>query len=191
MKKALCTFIFLILSVRTAKEMSMNTVFIILSKPKVDEKKVEVTTKSLEVLHPVFKYKLQQFLDSCKRACIELDIIETYRTNKTQNNYYHKKGRKVTRLKAGQSKHQHGLAVDVVPVVNGKWEWNNRKIWKTIGSIGEYYGLRWGGRWKNPYDPSHFEMTFSAANICITSDEQTELSLIKDYWKQLENEEGP
>jgi hypothetical protein len=33
------------------------------------------------------------------------------------------------------------------------------KLWKKVGAVGEQLGLRWGGRWRNPYDPGHFEWT--------------------------------
>ena len=56
-------------------------------------------------------------------------------------------GRKYTRSGGGKSKHQYGLAVDVVPIVNGEAQWDNLALWK-IGVVGERLGLRWGGRWR-------------------------------------------
>lgn len=55
------------------------------------------------------------------------------------------------------SRHLSGLAFDVD--IEG---WNRddipRAFWPIIGEVGEYLGLTWGGRWKNPYDPGHFEL---------------------------------
>lgn len=31
-------------------------------------------------------------------------------------------------------------------------------FWSAVGPFGESLGLRWGGRWKSPYDPGHFEL---------------------------------
>ena len=68
-------------------------------------------------------------------------------------------GKKYTRSTGGHSKHQYGLAVDVVPIVDSVAVWNNPHLWRKIGLAGERLGLRWGGRWRHPYDPGHFEWT--------------------------------
>ena len=85
-------------------------------------------------------------------------IVETYRTHAKQHEYK-TMGKKYTSSGAGRSKHQYGLAVDVVPVVDSVAVWNNALLWRKIGAVGEKLGLRWGGRWRKPYDPGHFEWT--------------------------------
>jgi len=85
-------------------------------------------------------------------------VVESYRTHAKQHEYQ-TMGKKYTRSGAGKSKHQYGLAIDVVPFVNGVAVWDNTALWKKIGVAGETLGLRWGGRWKRPYDPGHFEWT--------------------------------
>jgi hypothetical protein len=56
------------------------------------------------------------------------------------------------------------LAFDVAPYaiyqLHGpdKLQWDtNDPVWARYGKIGERLGLRWGGRWKTPHDPGHFE----------------------------------
>lgn len=112
----------------------------------------------LESLHPYFRDKVLDLMNACKKKGIELALVETYRTP-TKQSEYRKMGRRYTRTKAGQSKHQYGLAVDIVPIVNGVPQWKNYKLWRKIGPIGERLGLRWGGRWRKLYDPCHFEWT--------------------------------
>lgn len=63
----------------------------------------------------------------------------------------------------GQSAHNFGFAVDVIHGVKG---WNlSRKEWSIIGHVGkELAGQRgikvtWGGDWKRPWDPAHWELT--------------------------------
>lgn len=112
----------------------------------------------LQALHPFFRDKVIALIQRCKSQGIELAIVETYRTHAKQSEYY-RMGRKYTRAKQGKSRHQYGLAVDVVPIVNGEAVWNNKRLWRKIGLTGERLGLRWGGRWKNLYDPAHFEWT--------------------------------
>lgn len=57
-----------------------------------------------------------------------------------------------------RSNHMSGKAADFVPVRNGALWWNAPKgVWETMGEIGEAYGLKWGGRWKDLPDCPHFE----------------------------------
>jgi hypothetical protein len=112
----------------------------------------------LNALHPFFRDKVRDLIIRCKSKGIELAIVETYRTHAKQNEY-RSMGRKYTNSTGGKSKHQYGLAVDVVPIVNGVAMWDNALLWKKIGLMGEKMGLRWGGRWRKPYDPGHFEWT--------------------------------
>src|SRR3990170_6849590 len=71
----------------------------------------------LKSLHPFFRDQIVKLIELCKAKGIELAIVETYRTHAKQHEYK-TMGKKYTTSKAGQSKHQYGLAVDVVPVVN-------------------------------------------------------------------------
>jgi hypothetical protein len=112
----------------------------------------------LDALHPYFREKIMQLIAICKLKGIELKLVETFRTHAKQNEYKNM-GKKYTRSGGGRSKHQYGLAVDVVPVVDSVAQWDDYKLWKRIGAVGEQLGLRWGGRWRNPYDPGHFEWT--------------------------------
>ncbi|MCQ2611863.1 MAG: M15 family metallopeptidase [Treponema sp.] len=58
-----------------------------------------------------------------------------------------------------RSKHIQGLAIDLVPVKNNKYWWDAPKeVWERMGEIGEQYGLKWGGRWKDFQDCPHFEI---------------------------------
>ena len=109
-------------------------------------------------LHPYFRDKVLTLIEKCRARGIELAIVETYRTHAKQHEYKNMGG-DYTTAKAGQSRHQYGLAIDVVPIVKSKPIWNSAQLWRKIGSVGEKLGLRWGGRWRNPYDPGHFEWT--------------------------------
>ena len=66
-------------------------------------------------------------------------------------------GNQYTSTPGGKSRHQYGIAVDVVPIIDSVAVWSNHKLWKKIGIAGERLGLRWGGRWRVLYDPGHFE----------------------------------
>jgi hypothetical protein len=112
----------------------------------------------LGALHPYFRDKIIELIQICRANGIELAVVETFRTRSKQNEYKGM-GKKYTRSGGGSSKHQYGLAVDLVPVVDSIAVWDSSTLWKKIGVAGEKLGLRWGGRWKKPYDPGHFEWT--------------------------------
>lgn len=109
---------------------------------------------SLDFLQQSFRDSVEVFLRDCEARGIHLMIVETYRTPDRQDKMK-KRGR--SRLGADQSKHQHGLAIDVVPTKHGKYIWYDKKLWMHIGKLGEKRGLKWGGRWKNFTDYPHFE----------------------------------
>lgn len=109
---------------------------------------------ALEFLQQPFRDSVILFLKDCEVKGIDLLIVETYRTPERQDKLK-KRGR--SRLRGDQSKHQYGLAIDVVPIVNNRMVWYNRKLWLKIGKMGEKRGLRWGGRWRKFWDPGHFE----------------------------------
>lgn len=122
----------------------------------------------LGALHPYFREKVAQLISICKEKGIELALVETYRTRAKQNEYK-SMGKKYTRSGGGHSKHQYGLAVDVVPIVDSVAQWDDYKLWRKIGVVGEQLGLRWGGRWRNPYDPGHFEWTAGLSSYHLSS----------------------
>jgi hypothetical protein len=120
----------------------------------------------LDALHPYFRDRVSALIRACKAKGIEIAVVETFRTHAKQNEYKGM-GKGYTSSGAGKSKHQYGLAVDVVPVVHGVAVWNNVALWKKIGTAGEKLGLRWGGRWRHPYDPGHFEWTGGTATASL------------------------
>jgi hypothetical protein len=152
----------------------------------------------LNALHPFFRDKIEELMINCRKQGIELAVVETYRTHAKQNEY-RTMGKKYTNSSGGKSKHQYGLAVDVVPIVNGVAVWDNLQLWRKVGVTGEKLGLRWGGRWKKPYDPGHFEWTggltsthLSAGQLPAIPAEQypcihEDISRLRQYWKQWED----
>lgn len=154
---------------------------------------------SLEALHPYFRDKILQLISLARSKGIELAVVETYRTHAKQNEYK-TMGKKFTRMRGGSSKHQYGLAVDLVPMVNGQPQWHNMQLWRKVGVMGERLGLRWGGRWRSPFDPGHFEWTagFSPEDLAkgkmpLVPKQETlypcledDLKLLRKYWNEWE-----
>jgi D-alanyl-D-alanine carboxypeptidase len=153
----------------------------------------------LKALHPFFRDKITQLIHECQRKGIQLAVVESYRTHAKQHEYK-TMGKQYTNSNAGRSKHQYGLAVDVVPMINDVAIWNNTALWRRVGLVGEKLGLRWGGRWRKPYDPGHFEWTggLPASSLYTGSfpdvpqcDErypclEEDLRILKKYWSEWE-----
>ena len=153
----------------------------------------------LNALHPFFRDQIIELIKACKRKGIELAIVETYRTPSKQHEYK-TMGKKYTSSGAGKSKHQYGLAIDVVPIVDSVAVWDNAGLWRKIGVTGEKLGLRWGGRWRHPYDPGHFEWTGGSSTYNLVAGSfprvphaeehypclEEDLRMLKRYWSEWE-----
>jgi len=153
----------------------------------------------VNALHPYFRDKIIQLIKECKAKGIEIAVVESYRTHAKQHEYK-TMGKKYTSSGAGRSKHQYGLAIDIVPIVDSVAVWDNVALWRKVGTTGEKLGLRWGGRWRKPYDPGHFEWTGGLTSVHLTrgmlppvpSVENTypcmddDIKLLKKYWKEWE-----
>lgn len=153
----------------------------------------------LSALHPFFRDRVINLIELCEKKGIKLALVETYRTPAKQLEYK-TMGKKYTSSGAGRSKHQYGLAVDVVPIVDSVAVWDNTALWKKVGIVGEKIGLRWGGRWRKPFDPGHFEWTGGLTSTNLSagllptvpkSDEHypcldEDLKLLRKYWSEWE-----
>lgn len=153
----------------------------------------------VNALHPYFRDKVLDLIQLCKAKGIELAFVETYRTHAKQNEYKGM-GKKYTRSGGGKSKHQYGLAVDVVPIIDGVAQWDNKPLWLKVGLVGEKLGLRWGGRWRYPFDPGHFEWTGGLNTTALSAGYkpyipkekelypclEEDLKLLRKYWKEWE-----
>jgi peptidoglycan L-alanyl-D-glutamate endopeptidase CwlK len=123
-----------------------------------------IASRSIDDLLPVVKEKVKKFVALCKGDGIELLITSTYRDNESQNALYAQgrtePGRVVTNAKGGQSFHNYRCAVDVVPLVNGKPDWDGtHPIWAKIGNYGKLAGLEWAGEWTRFKELAHFQYT--------------------------------
>lgn len=126
-----------------------------------------INSRKLEDLHPTVRAKVQQFIQKCDEAGIDLLVTSTYRDHESQAELYAqgrtKPGKIVTKAKPGQSWHNWRVAVDVVPLRNGKPVWGTTgadgELWEKVGEIGESVGLEWAGRWKTFKEFAHFQYT--------------------------------
>jgi peptidoglycan L-alanyl-D-glutamate endopeptidase CwlK len=114
---------------------------------------------SLVLLEPAFCAKVRMFLAELVRRRIPVVVIETWRSPERQADLV-EQGKSQTL----DSKHLHGLAIDIAPVreyVDGKVKsliWDTRHpAWKEIAEVAKGYGIAWGGDWESFPDYVHFE----------------------------------
>ena len=123
-----------------------------------------INSRSLDDLIPPAKERVERFLSLCKDEGIDLLVTSTYRDHESQQALYEQgrttAGKVVTNAKAGDSWHNWRCAVDVVPMVNGKPNWDGlHPVWDQIGKLGEQAGLEWAGRWRTFKELAHFQYT--------------------------------
>jgi len=134
-----------------------------------------ITLKRIDLLHPLLRAEAHKMYEEMWKALRVRAIprfSHTLRTIKEQDELYQigrtKAGKIVTNAKGGQSYHNHGLAFDLVLIIDGKdasWDtlkdFDGDKVsdWMECVTIAKKYGWEWGGEWKFK-DAPHFQKTF-------------------------------
>lgn len=120
-------------------------------------------SRKLDDLRPEVRPMVDAFLAACEAAGADVLVTCTLRSGEDQDALWAqgrtKPGHIVTNARAGQSAHNFGLAIDIVPMVNGKPDWNGSDpIWKQIGEHGVAAGLTWLGSPGSSFsEQPHFE----------------------------------
>lgn len=120
-----------------------------------------INSREVSDLHPWMREKAKAFIAACKKAGIDVILTSTYRDGESQTDLYSqgrtKPGKVVTNAKAGESFHNYRLAFDFLPVVNGKAQWGDARLFERCGVIGESLGLEWAGRWATFKELAHLQ----------------------------------
>lgn len=124
----------------------------------------KITDRNIELMHPMVRPYARKLINEAEKEGIKLRATSTLRTYPEQTKLYSygrtdKSKAKVTNAQAGESAHNFGTGMDVVPIVNGKADWNTKE-WPKIAAIGKKLGFEWGGDWHSIKDQPHFEMNF-------------------------------
>lgn len=119
--------------------------------------------KKLSAVHPKLAVYANQMAEALAKRGISILLTDGLRTFEEQDKLYAKgrttSGKIVTYARGGYSNHNYGLAFDVVPLRNGKPDWDaSRETWNIIGDEGKRVGLEWGGTWKKLVDLPHFQL---------------------------------
>lgn len=132
-----------------------------------------INERSLEVLAPQVRWRMVEFLAACEvEFGIKMLVLSTYRDFEAQAEMYSigrrgKAGERiVTNAEPGESWHNWRCAMDAVPLIDGKPQWNNDELIDKIGKKAKAFGLVWGGDWngdgvrdKADWDRVHFQYT--------------------------------
>ena len=123
-----------------------------------------INSRDLNELLPQVKTKVEHFIQLCKDNNIDLLVTSTYRDFESQAALYSQgrtsPGKIVTNAGPGDSYHNWRCAIDVVPLVNGKADWDgSHPVWAEIGRLGVENGLEWAGNWVHFKELAHFQYT--------------------------------
>jgi len=132
-----------------------------------------IASRKIDDLLPVVHDKCKAFVKKCAEQGITILVYSTYRDIEQQNATYaigrtvkganptkaRPMGAKVTNAKGGESFHNYRVAFDWVPVIGGKPQWNNAKLYEQCGEIAESCGLEWAGRWVKFRETAHCQHT--------------------------------
>ena len=126
----------------------------------------------LKKIHPELARRVRTLIDNLAKAGMQIEVVQGLRTFAEQDALFAqgrtKPGKVVTNARGGQSNHNYGLAVDVVPFNDNKPNWDApNSIWVAIGAEAEKLGLEWGGNWKKFIDKPHIQMPGLSVKQCV------------------------
>lgn len=116
---------------------------------------------AIALLHPKVRVMFQSFIEAAEAGLgIKIRIVQGLRTFQEQQAIYNQgrttPGEIVTHAQAGESYHNYGLAIDLVPFKTGTTELNWNYAFEKIVPFAAKYGITWGGTFPSP-DRDHFE----------------------------------
>lgn len=122
-----------------------------------------MSSRSLTVLHPLFRPKAEEFVQAANAAGLDVLVYCTVRTMQEQADLYAqgrtKPGKVVTRARPGESAHNFGLAFDGAPLIGGKIDWDpENPIWTRYGKVATDIGLEWAGNWVEFKEYPHIQL---------------------------------
>ena len=130
---------------------------------------------NLKGVHPNLSLIIQEAITT---STVDFTVVEGVRTLKRQQELYSqgrtKPGKKVTNADGINRKSNHqiksngyGYAVDIYPFFLGQVQINHEDTISSLKKIADHIKITakrlgifitWGGDWRNPYDPPHFEL---------------------------------
>ncbi len=146
---------------------------------------------NLAKINPQVANRIRLMAADLRAQGITIRATSSYRSFAEQNALYAqgrtKPGPIVTNARGGQSLHNYGLAVDVVPLgANGQPNWNvPNSTWQKIGAAGKKQGLEWGGDWKSFVDRPHFQLTAGRSTSSLLAQYNRNGGNLHEIWNDV------
>ncbi len=145
----------------------------------------------LAEVNPQLANRIRAMAADLKAQGIDIMVTSGYRSFAEQNALYAqgrtKPGNIVTNARGGQSLHNYGLAIDVVPLgANGQPDWNvPNSVWQKIGAAGKRQGMEWGGDWTSFVDRPHFQMTAGRSTSSLLNQYNGNGGNLREIWNDV------
>lgn len=142
----------------------------------------------LAEINPQLANRIRAMAADLRAQGINVMVTSGYRSFAEQNRLYAQgrttPGNIVTNARGGQSLHNYGLAVDVVPIgANGQPDWNvPNSTWQKIGAAGKRQGMEWGGDWTSFVDRPHFQMTAGRSTSSLLAQYNRNGGSLHEIW---------
>ena len=118
----------------------------------------EINRQQIKTLDPLVRENARQFVAAARKHGIILRLVSANKSQSKETKFYaqgHSAPFKIVMNENGAStSNNFGLAIDVVPIVNGHANWNGN--WRLISDIGKDFGWAWAGDIKNCSNHPHF-----------------------------------
>lgn len=122
--------------------------------------------RDVSKLHPYVRMLGEALVKECHRQGMNVKLTECVRTKAEQDDCIR---RGTSTVQYPYTYHAWGLAVDVCNNEVGNAFPNDNNWWKRVGKIGKKLGFMWGGDWKSPYDPPHFQLNVYSNDMNLAS----------------------
>ena len=121
--------------------------------------KTDIVHREEKWMLPEVKERYHKLKTETEKKGITIQLIETGRTPQRQDWLF-----KTAKSNARRFQSMHGVlsAFDVIPVVNGKVDWENLELFKKVADIARTLGLTCGADWEHFRDYPHFSLNVMA-----------------------------
>ncbi|HZU32599.1 MAG TPA: M15 family metallopeptidase [Candidatus Angelobacter sp.] len=143
-----------------------------------------ISEQRLAGIFPVLADRVRSMAAALEKQGVEIRVVQALRTCEEQDALFAQgrtaPGKVVTNCCGGKSYHNFGLAVDLVPSINGVDQtyvpdWNREHpTWQKMIAAGAAEGLNAGATWRTFPDYPHFQLT-GQFPVGAPSDEVREL----------------
>ena len=117
-----------------------------------------INHQQIKMLDPLVKENARQFIAAARKHGIILRVISANKSQSKQTKFYAQGHggpfKIVMNDNYSADSNNFGLAIDVVPFVNGHANWNAN--WRLISDIGKDFGWVWAGDIQNCNNNLHF-----------------------------------